>query len=72
MRHYRLHCIDCRASHARAPETVFDTRDFEADDLQSAFGAACKAGYWPLSMVASGWSKAELDTDTPRVHLTEE
>ena len=56
MRWYRLHCIDCRASTARSPETVFAEHRVEvAGGVIDAWEQARADGYWPLSVIESDW-----------------
>lgn len=56
MRYYVLHCIDCRASTARSPETVYCEHRVEvAGGFIEACAKAREDGYWPLHVVAADW-----------------
>jgi hypothetical protein len=54
---YRLHCIDCRATREKAPETVYCEHELEALGVIDAWDKAKQAGYWPLSVIESGLQK---------------
>lgn len=57
MRWYRLYCIDCRASTARSPETVFCEHRVEvAGGVIEAWKQAGADGYWPLEVIETDWS----------------
>ncbi len=56
MRWYRLYCIDCRASTARTPETIYVHHRVEvAGGVIDACAKARDDGYWPLYVLDSDW-----------------
>lgn len=56
MRYYRLHCIDCRASTARSPETIYcEHRVVVSGGVIDAWAQSQADGYWPLYVIESDW-----------------
>lgn len=56
VRWYRLYCIDCKASTARSPETVYAHHRVEvAGGVIEAWDKAKADGYWPLYVLDTDW-----------------
>lgn len=57
MRRYRLYCIDCKATLAVAPETVWCEHVVTVlGGLPDACDKARSDGYWPVSVIESDWA----------------
>ena len=60
MRWYLFHCIDCKATQAVAPQTVYcEHRVVAHRGVFGAWAQARKDGYWPLHVIESGWVEDE-------------